>query len=471
MKRQRPAPESLAPVATRGGRAAGGRGPLRAPRRHRPRIRTRLPGPDRRLERRRADLRRGLPARGPAPGGGALRDPPGPARRGPALGWAWRGRARAELRLPFAWGAVSLQGAGAAALRVALRPQGGEGLSLAIADGEGAPSRRSARSPCARSTPPSCGARGRVGMGCSRSSWQELALEREPQELTETADLLAVGTEGEEVPGLVLWRPQLDKATISPRPPARSPSRSSSSCRAGSREERLAAARLAILTQGAVAARAEESPDPATAAIWGLLRSAQSEHPGRFALIDSDGTEASEEALAAALALDRGAPARPARGRGAGAAGHPRPRRRWHADPARRAMAPGCGQARHAGEPRAGSQPRGAAEPLGPTEVRIADARRRAQLPRRRCRPRPLPRRGADRQRGRRRRGRGRRRGHRPRPRRPGDGDDLTTPSARWRPPSASCSPRSPRAGASSRPPRCRSSSSPPTTASPTSPI
>jgi hypothetical protein len=46
-----------------------------------------------------------------------------------------------------------------------------------------------------------------------------------------------------------------------------------------------------------------ESPDPAAAAIWGLVRSAQSEHPGRFALIDSDGSEASEAALPAALAL------------------------------------------------------------------------------------------------------------------------------------------------------------------------
>ena len=33
--------------------------------------------------------------------------------------------------------------------------------------------------------------------------------------------------------------------------------------------------------------RRTESPDPAAAAIWGLVRSAQSEHPGRFALIDT----------------------------------------------------------------------------------------------------------------------------------------------------------------------------------------
>ena len=57
--------------------------------------------------------------------------------------------------------------------------------------------------------------------------------------------------------------------------------------------------RLALLTQGAMALGPSESPDPALASLWGLVRSAQSEHPGRFTLIDSDGSEASERALAA----------------------------------------------------------------------------------------------------------------------------------------------------------------------------
>jgi polyketide synthase 12 len=60
--------------------------------------------------------------------------------------------------------------------------------------------------------------------------------------------------------------------------------------------------RIAFLGEGAVAAAAEESPDPAQAAAWGLVRSAQSENPGRFLLIDTDGSEASEAALAAAVA-------------------------------------------------------------------------------------------------------------------------------------------------------------------------
>ncbi len=72
--------------------------------------------------------------------------------------------------------------------------------------------------------------------------------------------------------------------------------------------EKLAESRLCIHTAAAVAVAAGESPDLASAALWGLLRSAQSEHPGRFALIDSDGEPASLEALPAALGAGAGEP-------------------------------------------------------------------------------------------------------------------------------------------------------------------
>src|SRR5258707_6381011 len=69
------------------------------------------------------------------------------------------------------------------------------------------------------------------------------------------------------------------------------------------KEERPEGSRLTILTHKAIAAAEDEAPDLATAAVWGLVRSAISEHPGRFALIDTDGTEASTEAMPAALAI------------------------------------------------------------------------------------------------------------------------------------------------------------------------
>ena len=49
--------------------------------------------------------------------------------------------------------------------------------------------------------------------------------------------------------------------------------------------ERLAGVRLVVATRGGVAV-GDEAPEPALAAVWGLVRSAQSEHPGRFVLVD-----------------------------------------------------------------------------------------------------------------------------------------------------------------------------------------
>nr|WP_024802963.1 type I polyketide synthase [Nocardia sp. BMG51109] len=49
--------------------------------------------------------------------------------------------------------------------------------------------------------------------------------------------------------------------------------------------ERLADTRLIVVTRNAVAV-GDEAPDLARSAVWGVLRSAQSEHPGRFALVD-----------------------------------------------------------------------------------------------------------------------------------------------------------------------------------------
>ncbi|WP_348772294.1 KR domain-containing protein [Streptomyces sp. SS52] len=46
-------------------------------------------------------------------------------------------------------------------------------------------------------------------------------------------------------------------------------------------EERFAASRLVVVTRGRT-----DGADPAAAAVWGLVRAAQAEHPGRFALLD-----------------------------------------------------------------------------------------------------------------------------------------------------------------------------------------
>ncbi|SES41707.1 type I polyketide synthase [Lentzea albida] len=70
-------------------------------------------------------------------------------------------------------------------------------------------------------------------------------------------------------------------------------------------DERFAGSRLVFVTSGAVSARAGESvTDVAAAAVWGLVRSAQSEEPGRFALVDVDDSAASRAVLADRLPSD-----------------------------------------------------------------------------------------------------------------------------------------------------------------------
>ncbi len=67
---------------------------------------------------------------------------------------------------------------------------------------------------------------------------------------------------------------------------------------------RFSVSRLAFVTWGAVSASSEDDlPALAESPVWGLVRSAQSEHPGRFTLVDLDGDVASRDLLDRALAL------------------------------------------------------------------------------------------------------------------------------------------------------------------------
>jgi acyl transferase domain-containing protein/acyl carrier protein len=66
-------------------------------------------------------------------------------------------------------------------------------------------------------------------------------------------------------------------------------------------DDRFAGCRLAFVTKGAVATGAQEGvSDLVHAAVWGLIRSAESENPGRFLLVDLD--DSSYHALPGALA-------------------------------------------------------------------------------------------------------------------------------------------------------------------------
>ncbi|MGW2442441.1 SDR family NAD(P)-dependent oxidoreductase, partial [Streptomyces goshikiensis] len=69
---------------------------------------------------------------------------------------------------------------------------------------------------------------------------------------------------------------------------------------------RFTDARLVVLTHGAVAA-GTSAVRPASAVAWGLLRSAQSEHPGRFVLVDADPSDPAASYRSLSRAVTSGA--------------------------------------------------------------------------------------------------------------------------------------------------------------------
>ncbi|MET7370882.1 SDR family NAD(P)-dependent oxidoreductase, partial [Streptomyces sp. NPDC005566] len=185
-------------------------------------------------------------------------------------------------RLPFAWSGVELFAVGATSLRVAIRPEG-EGVSVQAADGTGQPVVRvdslmtravsQEQLPVVASrggslfavdwvpAPPVSTAAAEVAVDAS--AWRMLPVGTGPVDL---------------VVGDVLHRIQewLDDAES-------------------------AEARLAVVTRGAVPA-GPGAVDVVGAAVWGLVRSAQSEHPDRIVLLDVDPTTDEEGVDLALLA-------------------------------------------------------------------------------------------------------------------------------------------------------------------------
>ncbi|MER5748175.1 SDR family NAD(P)-dependent oxidoreductase, partial [Streptomyces sp. NPDC002225] len=74
-------------------------------------------------------------------------------------------------------------------------------------------------------------------------------------------------------------------------------------------DEKFERSRLVVVTRGAVTGvPGGHSPDPAAAAVWGLLRSAQTENPGRFLLLDADPGEYGSLAGAVTAAMEADEP-------------------------------------------------------------------------------------------------------------------------------------------------------------------
>jgi acyl transferase domain-containing protein/acyl-coenzyme A synthetase/AMP-(fatty) acid ligase/acyl carrier protein len=186
-----------------------------------------------------------------------------------------------DLQVPFSWSGATLAGAGAAALRVRIGREG-ERVRIAVADRAGAPVAATSLS-----LRPLDRARLRAGAAAPES-------------------LFAIRWRRLDPPAGDAAAPRRFECSPPPEPDPAAAAAALCTVVLAELQAAIAAEgseRIAFLTRGAVAAAAGESPDPAAAAVWGLVRSAQAEHPGRFLLVDGDGSEASAAALDAALAL------------------------------------------------------------------------------------------------------------------------------------------------------------------------
>jgi thioesterase domain-containing protein/NADP-dependent 3-hydroxy acid dehydrogenase YdfG len=197
-------------------------------------------------------------------------------------------------RLPFAWTGVTLHAVGASAVRVRIIPSA-DGMTLDVADTTGAPV-ATIGSLVTRPVSAEALTVGRDPL--FRVHWTAVPLPTEAAPrcavLGEDAGLAAaLKADGIAVDTAIGLAELADPAVpILAALPAGDPHTTTARALALVREfladDRFAGTRLVIVTRGAVAARPGEGvPDLAAAAVWGLLRSAQTEHPGRFVLVDA----------------------------------------------------------------------------------------------------------------------------------------------------------------------------------------
>ncbi|KIE23529.1 hypothetical protein LK08_29470, partial [Streptomyces sp. MUSC 125] len=176
-------------------------------------------------------------------------------------------------RLPFAWNGIALRRTGVSALRVRISPVSDEAARIELADPTGAPvgvvESLSVR-------PVSAGQ-----LGHQESLYTEnlvpvtLPTGPEPSVLTccDPAEL-----PDRELPEVVV----LPVRTEDDSAPVAAVGRALDAVRTWLAQDRFAGTRLALRTRNA-------RTDPDAAAVWGLLRSVQQEHPDRFLLADIDG--------------------------------------------------------------------------------------------------------------------------------------------------------------------------------------
>ncbi|MFI0898071.1 SDR family NAD(P)-dependent oxidoreductase [Streptomyces sp. NPDC020983] len=218
--------------------------------------------------------------------------------------------------LPFAWSGVRLWADGATRVRVRVSPRP-EGLRVLVADAAGAPvltaDAVALRETGAGQLRAASRAAGTDGLLAVRWAPLPEVTEAGPLRLAVLGDALPELAGAERHTDLSALAAAVDAGAAAPDVvlagvPAGAAEEPGGETGAGRglavADEALALAqewlageafegpRLAWVTRRAVAAgRADGAVDPAAAAVWGLVRSAQTEHPGRFLLVDLPGTE------------------------------------------------------------------------------------------------------------------------------------------------------------------------------------
>ncbi|WP_324927138.1 type I polyketide synthase [Actinophytocola sp.] len=182
-----------------------------------------------------------------------------PALLDAALHALFAGTTEQRARLPFGWRGITLSAAGATSLRIRMAPAGDGAISLDAADGTGRPVASVGTLSLLPVTPEQI----KAAAGGNQSRY---GVDWTPVELSAVVAGLAVttrpvGTAHDALAAVQGW--------LAEEPPEN--------------------ARLVLVTAGAVGVTADERvPNLDAAAVWGLVRSAQSEHPDRFVLLDGD---------------------------------------------------------------------------------------------------------------------------------------------------------------------------------------
>ncbi|WP_326668745.1 type I polyketide synthase [Streptomyces sp. NBC_01257] len=207
--------------------------------------------------------------------------------------------------LPFAWSGVSLGAVGASAVRVRVSVEGEGRVSVALADAGGAMV-ASVGSLVLRSVE---GERRAAAESGARGSlfgveWPEVALpgSGETAELTVGRWADVVGSSS-VVPDVVLFDSlRAGEAEAVPAGVVRDAvSEVLGVVQEWLGDERFGRSRLVVRTVGAVALPGEGVDDLAGGAVWGLVRSAQSENPGRVVLLDGELSAPAEMSRVVAL--------------------------------------------------------------------------------------------------------------------------------------------------------------------------